>query len=106
MGYDNKYEQEILEIMEAICPDFAPYNFLKKYDLYKGSLFGGTNMYYKIGKDGVRGMVTTKRNVKLYGLDKFPYNFETERDRNGTPEYGWSGEVLLELMKHLKTFNV
>ena len=41
-------EQDILLIMKEICPDFAPYHALKN-DLYKGSLFGGTNLYYKTG---------------------------------------------------------
>lgn len=95
-------EQEIIALMKELCPDFAPYNFLKKYDLYKGSLFGGTNMYYKIGVDNTRGMVTTKRNKSLYGLERFPVNFQTECDRNGNAEYGWSGDTLLELLKHIK----
>lgn len=93
-----------VDMLRNLCPDFAPYGFLKKFDLYKGSLFGGTNVYYKSGENGTRGLITTKTNIKRYGLDKFPYNFQSERDRNGKPEYGWSGEVLLDLLKHLQLF--
>ena len=75
-----------------MCPDFAPYHALKN-DLYKGSLFGGTNLYYKTGENGTRGMVTTKRNVAKYKLDQFPRNFKTSNAINRQPETGWSGTV-------------
>lgn len=96
----------ILEILKDICPDFAPYNYLKKYDLYKGSLFGGTNVYVKKGTLNEIGMVTTKTNIKKYNLDKYPYNFTSACDRNGSPEYGWTGDVLIELLKELKAIDM
>ena len=61
-------DSKILKILSSLCPDFAPYNYLKKYDLFKGSLFGGTNIYFKKGENGSTGMVTTKTNIKLYNL--------------------------------------
>ena len=96
-------EQDILLIMKEICPDFAPYHALKN-DLYKGSLFGGTKLYYKTGENGTKGMVTTKRNVAKYKLDQFPRNFKTSNAINGQPETGWSDIVLLDLLIYLKNF--
>ena len=51
------------KILKDICPDFKEYNFLKT-DLYKCSLFGGANLYLKVGKDGRVGMVTGITNEK------------------------------------------
>ena len=96
-----KTEKEIVDILKKLCPDFAPYNYLKKYDLYKGSLFGGTNIYLKRGTNGNIGLVTTKTNIKLFNLDQYPYNFQSECDRNGKPEFGWTGKELLDLVKYL-----
>ena len=106
MNCDSELEMKILTLMQELCPDFAVYNFLKKYDLYKGSLFGGTNIYYKVGENNLRGMVTTKRNIRLYGLEKFTYNFQTCSDRKGTYQNGWSGETLLQLLIYLKNLNI
>ena len=94
-------EQDILLIRNELCPDFAPDHALKN-DLYKGSLFGGTNLYYKTGENGTKGMVTTKRNVAKYKLDQFPRNFKTSNAINRQPETGWSGTVLLDLLIYLK----
>jgi predicted HNH restriction endonuclease len=95
-------EEKVLAILKLLCPDFAPYNFLKKYDLYKGSLFGGTNLYLKKGENDAIGMVTTQKNKKLYNLEKYPYNFKTISNHNGLVEYGWSGDILLEMLEELK----
>ena len=100
----SKMDREIIDILRELCPDFAPYNYLKKYDLYKGALFGGTNVYFKRGVGNVNGMVTTKTNTRVYRLDEFSYNFASECDRNGSPERGWSGETLLSLVKYLQGF--
>ena len=100
----NDRDREVVDILRELCPDFSVYNYLKKFDMYKGSLFGGTNVYIKRNPNGEIGLVTTKSNTKTYNLEQFPYNFNSERDRNGTPEYGWSGEVLLQLVKYLQTF--
>ena len=93
-------DREIVDLLRRLCPDFANYSFLK-CDLYKGSLFGGTNIYFKKGKDGKLGMVSTKRNIKLYGLDTYPYNFETQSVGRGSVEFGWSGETLLRMLREL-----
>lgn len=100
----NEIDREIIDILRELCSDFMPYNYLKKYDLYKGSLFGGTNVYFKRGVDGRNGMITTKSNTRIYNLEQFPYNFNSERDRSGRPECGWSGTVLLDVVKYLRSF--
>ena len=100
-----EHDREILNIIRELCPDFAPYNYLKKYDLYKGSLFGKTNIYFKRGVNGDLGMITTKTNIRMYELEQFPYNFQSQGNRNGKVEQGWSGEVLLSVVKHLQSFN-
>ena len=91
---------KIVDLLRDLCPDFVPYNYLK-CDLYKGALWGGTNVYFKRGTNGDFGMVTTKTNIRLYNLGRFPFNFQSEGNRNGKSEQGWSGEVLLDLVKHL-----
>ena len=93
-------DRESIDLLRVLCPDFANYQFLK-CDLYKGSLFGGTNVYFKMGANGQRGMVTTKSNIKLYNLSDYPYNFMTESDRNGSVEKGWTGEVLQSMLNDL-----
>jgi len=95
-------EKEILGLLSELCPDFGKYKFLKS-DLYKGSLFGGWNVYYKKGKDGKVGMVTRIKNEKKYHLDRFPKNFESVAQFDGSlEETGWTGENLLNLLKYLK----
>lgn len=99
---DEVSEERILALLSALCEEFAPYHFLKS-DLYKGKLRRGGNVYYKVGADGKRGMVTGKRNMEKYGLDRFPFNFETEGSFDGTrTDRGWSGDTLVELLEHLK----
>jgi len=95
-------ESVIINMMADLCTDFAPYNFLAKSDLYKGSLFGGNNIYYKKGINNTNGMITSKSNIKKYNLNIFPTNFISQNDINGSIEYGWSGEVLVEVLKHLQ----
>ena len=94
-------DYEILELLRKLCPDFAPYNYLKDIDLYKGSLLGGSNVYFKNGINRTKGMVTTKSNIKLYDLNRYPYNFQTISNHNDKSELGWSGSVLLTLLKDL-----
>ena len=93
-------DKECVDLLCELCPDFSNYHFLK-CDLYKGSLFGGANVYFKRGQDNNNGLVSTKRNIKLYKLDDYPYNFKTEAVGKGRLEYGWTGEVLLTMLKSL-----
>ena len=93
-------DREIVDLLRELCPDFSNYGFLK-CDLYKGSLFGGTNIYFKKGDGNQLGMVSTKRNIKLYKLDDYPYNFKSEAVGKGNVEHGWAGDVLLSMLKDL-----
>ena len=79
-------------------PDFL------KCDLYKGSLFGGTNIYFKKGENDKLGMVSSKRNIKLYKLDEYPYNFKSYAVGKDSIEYGWTGAVLLSMLKKLLSY--
>ena len=92
---------EIVDLLNELCPDFTTYNFLK-CDLYKGSLLGGTNVYFKKGRENKCGMVATKTAVEHYSLYRYPYNFKTEGVGKGNDEQGWSGEILLSMLKDLK----
>ena len=95
-------EKELFNLFKDICPDFAPYTFLKT-DLYKGKIIGGFNVYYKKGDDNKEGMVTGKGNVKRFELDQFPCNFKTySKFDQSDAEYGWSGAVLIDVLKHIK----
>lgn len=94
------YENKIIELLKQLCPDFNEYIF-KAFDLYKGSLLGKYNVYYKKGVNNTRGLVTGVENIKEYHLDKFPYNFETENQINGKIELGWSGQILIDLLNYL-----
>ena len=96
-------DREIINLLRELCPDFSNYDFTK-HDLYKGSLFGGTNIYFKRGENGQLGMVSTKKNIKLYKLTDYPYNFKTEAVKAGSTEYGWSGETLLTMLKELRKY--
>lgn len=97
----SKSELQIIELMKRICPDFSEYSFLK-VDKYKGSLHGGYNIYYKRGCNGELGMVTGKRNHEKYGLDDFDKNFKTIAMLDGSEEEGWTGEVLLSVLKRIE----
>lgn len=93
---------EVLVLLNELCSDFAPYGFLK-YDRYKGKLLGGNNIYIKSNPNNELGMITGKRNYKKFGLDKFPTNFTTYTRFDGSDtEQGWTGDVLLEVLKHIK----
>lgn len=97
-------EERILSLLASLCADFAPYHFLPS-DLYKGRLLHGHNVYYKVGIYGTRGMVTSVRNIRRFGLNKFPTNFEAEGDRSGSRiERGWSEGALLEVLEHLQQY--
>lgn len=50
-------------------------------------------------------MITGKKNIKRFGLDKFPYNFKTYTSYSlNKVEYGWTGVVLLNVLKHIKEY--
>lgn len=98
----NNIEDFAKKILKDICPDFKEYNFLKT-DLYKASLFGGANLYLKVGKDGRVGMVTGITNEKKYSLEKFEKNFETVSMSN--KETGWTGETLINLLIYLTSLS-
>ena len=93
-------DKKIIELLYELCPDFQEYHFTKN-DLYKGSLFGGTNVYFKRGQNNTVGLVSTQRNIKLYNLDRYAYNFKTEAVGKGTVEHGWTGDILLTLLNDL-----
>ena len=93
-------DREIVDLLRELCPDFSNYDFLK-CDLYKGSLFGGTNVYFKRGEDDKLGMISSKRNIKLYKLDDYPYNFKSQAVGKDSVEHGWTGDVLLSMLKNL-----
>ncbi|MEG2292611.1 MULTISPECIES: hypothetical protein [Carnobacterium] len=98
----SKSELQVIELMKKICPDFSDYSFLKT-DRYKGSLYGGYNIYYKLGSNGELGMVTGKKNHEKYGLNDFDKNFKTTTKLNGSEEEeGWTGEVLLKVLKRIE----
>jgi len=95
-------ENEILNLLADLCPDFSKYERMKN-ELYKGSLFGGCNIYYKLGTDGITtGMVTGIRNEKKYLLGSFEKNFQTLDLHKGRIEEGWTGQTLLDLLNYLK----
>lgn len=95
--------ERTIELMKELCPDFKEYHFLKN-DMYKGSLFGGYNMYYKKGINGLEGIVTGPKNIKTYKLDKFSFNFETGSNMSGSKrEKGWTGDIMIEVLEYLKS---
>ncbi|WP_339101934.1 hypothetical protein [Candidatus Enterococcus clewellii] len=97
-------ELHIIELMKGICKDFSEYNFLKT-DRYKGSLNdeNGYNIYYKFGSNDNLGMVTGKKNHEKYGLNAFKKNFKTTTRLDGSEEEeGWTGEVLVDVLKHIE----
>lgn len=89
-----------LNLLYELCPDFQEYHFIK-HDLYKGSLLGGTNVYFKKGQNNTVGMVSTERNIKRYNLERYTYNFQTEGVKKGDVEHGWTGEVLFSMLSDL-----
>lgn len=95
-------EKAIFDLLREICPDFAPYTFLKT-DLFKGKIIGAHNLYYKKGDNDTEGVIFMKRDIAKFNLDRFPYNFVTyTRMDKSQAEYGWTGEILLEILKHVK----
>ena len=93
-------DMKIVELLYELCPDFQEYHFTKN-DLYKGSLLGGTNVYFKRGENNLIGLISTKRNIKKYNLDQYNYNFKTEGVKKGSKEYGWTGDVLFSMLNNL-----
>lgn len=95
-------KKELYDLFSEVCPDFAPYSFLKT-DLYKGKLIGGYNVYYKKGDNDKEGMVTGRNNIKRFSLDKFPCNFLTySKFDQSDVEHGWTDEELIRVLNHIK----
>lgn len=93
---------ELLNLFKEICEEFEPYNHLKT-DLYKGKIIGGDNVYYKKGENDKEGMITGKKNIKRFELEKFPFNFKTyTRYDMSKAEYGWCGDELKAVLNHIK----
>ena len=51
-------------MLSDFCSEFQEYKFMKN-DLYKDALFGGTNVYLKIGLNGEKRLVTSKKYRKI-----------------------------------------
>lgn len=96
--------EEVFVLLRKLCPDFGPYDHLK-YDRFAGTLLSKNKIYVKVDNDGRMGMITGKRNIARFGLDAFPFNFVTYTHYDsGTEEYGWTGEELLKVLKHIEAF--
>lgn len=94
--------EEILVLLKEICSDFAPYRFLKT-DMYKGKIIGGHNLYYKKGENGTEGVIIGKRDIAKFGLEVYTKNFITyTRFDQSDIEYGWSGEILIVVLRRIK----
>lgn len=90
------------ELLNELCPDFAPYNFLK-HDMYKGKIKTAHNVYYKSGEGDSEGIILGKRDTKRFELDQFPKNFVTyTRFDQSDAEYGWTGEMMIAVLEHIK----
>jgi len=94
-------QDEIIALLSKLCPDFSKYT-VKPNDRYKGSLFGGYNIYCKMDNEGNLGMITGKRNENNYNMNRFLKNFETIGGlHSNQEETGWTGQTLLDLLDYL-----
>lgn len=91
----------VFDLLNEICPDFSEYRFLKT-DLYKGKIISAHNIYYKKGEDDKEGIVVGKRDIELFGLEIFPWNFVTYNKLDlSDAQYGWTDEVMIDVLKHI-----